>query len=426
MPDNQTKRPRLAPLTTNRQPYTAAMNEPQPPLFIFRHAVDFPSQQAYALQVALNVYALADAGAEVWLSFSHWTVRTIEEALAAFGLKPHPRIKMLRWPRFTRGLRAWTGPLFRWVIRRKLRKVAARRPVFYILDKGANFETILDLAKIRDALNARIVLESHVQQADYLTNKLEADGPKDEAEIAKWARVAELERRAVKAVDLLIGVSEALREKLCTSAGRTASSVVLRNGSIPSPVPDTPLSARRGVVYLGHPYRSKGVDDLIAAMARIPGVPLKVVGCRNQEDTDKVMGWATGQGVRDRVTVTGFMPNAQVFGELATARVGVVPLQHGDGSPMKAFEYLAAGLPVVATDVPANQEIIRESGGGTLVPPHNPEALATAIREVLENDAVAETYRASGMAWIRENTWQRRAERLIAELERVPAPGDKA
>jgi glycosyltransferase involved in cell wall biosynthesis len=401
------------------------MNQPQPPLFIFRHAVDFPSQQAYALQVALNVYALADAGAEVWLSFSHWTADTIEEALAEFGLKPHPRIKMLQWPRLTRGLRQWKGGLFRWMIKRKLRGVRARRPVFYILDKGANFETILDLAKIRDALNARIVLESHVQQADYYTSKAAADGPKDEAELGKWKRVADLEREAVKAVDLLVGVSEALREKLCQTAGRSAPSVVLRNGSIPSPVPDTPLRERRGVVYLGHPYRSKGVDDLIAAMARIPGVPLKVVGCRNQEDTDKVMAWATDHGVRDRVTVTGFMPNAQVFGELSTARVGVVPLQHGDGSPMKAFEYLAAGLAVVATDVPANQEIIRESGGGRLVPPHNPETLAAAIREVLENDSVAEAYRASGTAWIRENTWQRRAERLIAEVERIPAPGDK-
>jgi glycosyltransferase involved in cell wall biosynthesis len=401
------------------------MTQPQPPLFIFRHAVDFPSQQAYALQVALNVYALADAGAEVWLSFSHWTVGTIEEALAEFGLKPHPRIKMLPWPRMTRGLRQWKGGLFRWMIKHKLRGVRARRPVFYILDKGANFETILDLAKIRDALNARIVLESHVQQADYYTAKTAAEGPKDEAELGKWKRVADLEREAVKAVDLLVGVSEALREKLCQTAGRDAPSVVLRNGSIPSPVPDTPLRERRGVVYLGHPYRSKGVDDLIAAMARIPGVPLKVVGCRNQEDTDKVMSWATDHGVRDRVTVTGFMPNAQVFGELATARVGVVPLQHGDGSPMKAFEYLAAGLPVVATDVPANQEIIRESGGGRLVPPHNPETLASAIREVLENDSIAETYRASGTAWIRENTWQRRAERLIAEVERIPAPGDK-
>lgn len=396
------------------------MSSAGPPLIIMRHCVDFPSKQAYAVQMAMAAYGLADAGAEVWMSVGKITVDSPEQAWSTFGLDPHPRVKLLEWSRNPRGLRDWKGWLFRCVIRAKLRKYRRRRPVFYVLDKGVNFETILELAKVRKAINARIMLESHAHQADYLLERLdkaESEEAREEIRRGKWGKIAADESQAVRAVDLFVAVSEQLRERMCTAAERKGPSAVFRNGAITSPVPDVPLAEREGVVYVGHPFTIKGVDDLIAAMAQVPDTPLKIVGCRDDEEKEKVMGWAHDHGVADRVTITGFVPMMQVFEHLSRARVAVIPQKWGDGSPMKAFDYMTSGCPIVATRVPANIEIIEESGAGVLVPPQDPAAMAAQLRVLLNDDALAEKYRRSGMAWISQNTWKKRGERMLSLLE---------
>jgi glycosyltransferase involved in cell wall biosynthesis len=380
------------------------MADAPPPLIIFRHAVDYPSKQAHAVQMTHATRGLADAGAEVWMSVRKLTH---DQPWQQFGLPPHPGVKLLRWPRRPRGLRDWRGGLFRAYLKFK---VSGRKPVFYLRDKAENFETILELARVRDALGARIVLESHSCQADYV-DKAGTETERREAE-----RVAALEKQALNTVDLFIAVSEGLRARMCASSGRTGPSAVVRNGAEVASQPDTPLAQRRGVVYVGHIYASKGLQDLVAAMSHVPGETLKVVGCRDDAERETVMGWAREHAVAERVHITGFVPASEVAAHLAYARGAVISLKHGDGSPIKAFEYMAAGLPIVATDAPANVEIIEESGAGLLVPASKPEPMAAAIRELLVNDGLAEAHRRSGLQWIAENSWRKRGEKILRLL----------
>lgn len=386
------------------------MPDAGPPLIIFRHAVDYPNKQAHAVQITHATRGLADAGAEVWMSVRKLTVAQPELAWAHFGLEPHPGVKLLQWPRRPRGLRDWRGWLFRTFLKGK---VSGRKPVFYLRDKDANFETILELARIREATGARIVLESHSCQADYI------ETARTDIERAEARRVAALENAALNAVDLFVAVSEGMRARMCAASGRTGPSAVVRNGAELSTLPDVPMSQRSGVVYVGHIQGAKGLDDLLAAMARVPGETLKVVGCRDATERETVMGWARQHGVADRVTITGFVPASEVIAHMSKSRVAVIPLKHGDGSPIKAFEYMAAGLPIVATDAAANVEIINESGAGLLVPVSSAAPMAQAIRQLLENNELAETHRQNGLNWIAENSWQKRGEkilRLITEL----------
>lgn len=394
------------------------MSSAGPPLIIYRHGIDYPNKQAHAVQMTHAMRGLADAGAEVWLSVGKLTAPP-EKVWEFFGLEAHPGVKVLQWARKPRGLRDWKGGLFRAYLKRKLRKYRDRRIVFYLRDKDVNFETILELARVREALNAKIVLESHACHGDYLRERLEAakdDAEREAIRAGKYGRTAELELQAVRAVDLFVAVSDSLRKRLTEAAGREGPTAVVRNGAASSPVPDVPLGERAGVVYVGHAYAVKGLDDLVAAMAKLPGVPLKVVGCRDDEEKAKVMGWAREYGVEDRVTITGFVPAATVFEHMSRARVAVIPLKHGDGSPIKAFEYMAAGLPIVATDAPANVEIIKESGAGILVPARDAGAIANGIKQLLEDDTLAETHRRKGLEWIEQNNWKRRGEKILALL----------
>ena len=81
-------------------------------------------------------------------------------------------------------------------------------------------------------------------------------------------------------------------------------------------------------------------------------------------------------------------------------------------SPLKLFEYLALGKPIVASDLPALREVLRDQENAILVPPDRPLALAAALREVLDDPALAERLGRGARADAPQYSWDRRAWRL--------------
>ncbi len=82
-------------------------------------------------------------------------------------------------------------------------------------------------------------------------------------------------------------------------------------------------------------------------------------------------------------------------------------------SPMKLFMYMASGVPIVATDLPSVVDVVGKDMA-TIVPPDDPEALAFGIERALTKEADGKVTRAK--AWVSHHTWERRAERILAEL----------
>jgi glycosyltransferase involved in cell wall biosynthesis len=110
---------------------------------------------------------------------------------------------------------------------------------------------------------------------------------------------------------------------------------------------------------------------------------------------------------------------------MRAASVVAVPFLHTamterHTSPLKAFEALAAGRPIVATDLPSSREVLRHEGNALLVPPSDPGALAAALRRLLENRPLAE--RIARQAWddAPQWSWDSRAAKLRALLEALP------
>lgn len=89
-------------------------------------------------------------------------------------------------------------------------------------------------------------------------------------------------------------------------------------------------------------------------------------------------------------------------------------------SPLKLFEYMASGTPIVASDLPAFAEIVRHEESALLVPPGDADALAGALGRLRDDRALAERLSARASADVRQYTWRARAERLLASAE-VPA-----
>jgi glycosyltransferase involved in cell wall biosynthesis len=85
-------------------------------------------------------------------------------------------------------------------------------------------------------------------------------------------------------------------------------------------------------------------------------------------------------------------------------------------SPLKLFEYMASGRPLVASDLPALREVLRPDDNAVLVAPGSINALAAGIRRVLEDAAFGARLAATARRDAAEYTWDKRAERLEAAL----------
>ena len=118
-------------------------------------------------------------------------------------------------------------------------------------------------------------------------------------------------------------------------------------------------------------------------------------------------------GIRRRVTFTGKLSSEALRREYHSSQLTVVPsLYEGFGLP--AAESMACGTPVVATSAGALPEVVGEEGAGILVPPRNAQALAMAIRQVLEDGGRRERMAKVGRERV-ENlfSWRKVAERTV-------------
>jgi glycosyltransferase involved in cell wall biosynthesis len=87
-------------------------------------------------------------------------------------------------------------------------------------------------------------------------------------------------------------------------------------------------------------------------------------------------------------------------------------------SPLKLFEYMAAGAPIVAAELPSIREVIKHGDNGWLVAPDDPGALAAGIRHVLQNRDLASAMAAKAARDAKNYTWQSRAARIVEGVKR--------
>lgn len=137
------------------------------------------------------------------------------------------------------------------------------------------------------------------------------------------------------------------------------------------------------VVFLnvGRYVPPKSQLDLVDAMESLrterSDVHLFIVGGRGPMDTT-LRKRVTDRGLQEYVTITGRADD--IHGYYAAADV-FVSSSVGEGLPIVQLEAMAAGLPVIATDIPGVREVVLDGKTGTFVPPNTPESLATAMSE---------------------------------------------
>jgi glycosyltransferase involved in cell wall biosynthesis len=145
------------------------------------------------------------------------------------------------------------------------------------------------------------------------------------------------------------------------------------------------------VVYIGGLTPLRGARQMVQAMAALPedlAAKLLIVGELWPDGLDQEL---RRLATEERMELTGSLPRGRVGDVLGQARIGLVLFQpapnHVESQPNKLFEYMSAGIPVVASDFPLWREIVDGSGCGVLVDPTDSNAIADGIQYLLGNPA---------------------------------------
>jgi glycosyltransferase involved in cell wall biosynthesis len=170
------------------------------------------------------------------------------------------------------------------------------------------------------------------------------------------------------------------------------------------------------VIYSGHLYSWKGIDTLLDAATRLPHVHFRLLGGMAR-DVERVEKRVRELGLGN-VRLEGHVAHRRVPAYLAAADAlvlpnsGRVPISARHTSPLKAFEYMAAGRPIVASDLPSLREIFENEVNALLVPPDDGAALARGIARALSDGTLAARLAAEARRRVRSHTWRRRAEAI--------------
>jgi len=230
------------------------------------------------------------------------------------------------------------------------------------------------------------------------------------------------ERRVVSFADRIVCVSPRLADEFASRGVQPDKLSVVGNGHDPSrfaPVPDARTrlgldADKRYVGFVGSLSRWHGLDVILAAFDDVvvayPDTDLLVVGDgpRRQALTEK----AASAGLADHVEFVGSVPHDRVPAYMSAFDVGIA-LKHPaiPGSPLKLFEYLACGTPVLAT-ADDDFAFLADVEARCLVEYGDPESVSEGIVSLLSADP--DRLQRTARELSKEHTWERVAEDVLA------------
>jgi rhamnosyl/mannosyltransferase len=176
--------------------------------------------------------------------------------------------------------------------------------------------------------------------------------------------------------------------------------------------PDDPAP----LLFVGKPRVYKGLDDLMRALARLPGVRLDIVGEGPQ--TPQVRAWAEASGVADRVRFLGELANGDLAARYRGASLVVLPSNcRTETFGIVLIEAMACGCACLTTEVGTGTSwVVQDGVTGRVVPPCRPDRLAAALGEMLADPARLRQMGAAGRERVARLFTQ---EAMVAGVEQV-------
>ncbi len=167
----------------------------------------------------------------------------------------------------------------------------------------------------------------------------------------------------------------------------------------PSPEPEGPIR----IALAARMIREKGIPDLVAAARLLKGkAEFWLAGAPDLSNPNPVTE-AELKGWEAEGLIKWLGPVKDMAGLLRQVHIFTLPSTYREGLPKAVLEAMAAGRPVVATDIPGCREAVINGETGFLVPPHAPEALAEALGKLIADPSLRARFGAAGRERVEQN-----------------------
>jgi glycosyltransferase involved in cell wall biosynthesis len=255
--------------------------------------------------------------------------------------------------------------------------------------------------------------------------------------LLRW-RAKQMMQFNLNAADCIICVSDIGKKHLVNNLGIPASKVLVFPNGVdvdrfaPDAVARSSVRNQLGwannpiIVFVGNFYQWHDVTTLLNAFKHVvntnPETRLLLVGDGNTRQEMELFAEKLGLG--NFVKFVGLVPHDEVPMYMSAADVGVVPYPRLDReiwfSPLKLYEYMASGTPVVATSVGQITQVIDQKRNGLLVPPEDSNAMADALKLLLDDQALhqscASQAREEAVSQYSWDQYVSRLENVLSEL----------
>lgn len=239
---------------------------------------------------------------------------------------------------------------------------------------------------------------------------------------------AAYERHACRQFDAIVAATPFIRDKFLQI---NPNSIDVSNYPVPGEFDaEAPWSGKRQeVCYVGSLSAMRGIGEMVAAAQLLQSAARITVAGRFSEV--KLEHALSGLPGWQRLNRPGHLDRDGVRAVMAHAMAGLVTLHpepnYLDALPVKMFEYMAAGIPVIASDIPLWRGIIQNHQCGVCVDPRDPAAIAAAIDYFVRNPQIAQRMGRNGRrAVIERFNWPTEAEKLIGLYRTLQASiGDR-
>lgn len=364
----------------------------------------FPDYRARFIQIINTCHALAQKGITVKFITCLKKGYDKEKIFDFYGLTPCENLQIIKLPMLRREKDrylkiSWNGvfnfSLLAYLLLRKKEKSV----IFLRHLKLAKFLLIL-----RKIIKKPIIFEVH--EIFHLNDSLSS---------YKKAKLKRSEIKIYREVDTLICISNQLKDFLIKLIKVKKNKIfVVHDGFKKEWLEIKRDSNNSFICYTGSLYEWKGVDILISAMKFIPNEKLLIIGGGKRLEELKKL--AIKENVAERIKFIGSVPHQLIPEYLSKAKVAVLPnISEGPSkfsSPLKLFEYMAAGVPIVASDLPVFKEILRDNETGLFFEPGNPESLAKTIKKVLNSEELSKNLSINAKKMAENYTYEKRAEKI--------------
>lgn len=247
------------------------------------------------------------------------------------------------------------------------------------------------------------------------------------------SKIKEQEIATLHLSDAIICPSRVTRDYIASLGLNRKLVTVIPNGVSLSDFFASPLPGRDGrvpvLLYIGTLADWQGLDIIIKALPKIleqKAIQLQIVGRGRSRQRKMLAKQIRKLGVGEHVTILPAVPHHEIPALIANADVCVAPLGLNDRNvtqgacPIKVLEYMAAGRPLLASNMPIVRELVREDVDALLFSPNDPDDLARQTLTLLNDFDLSKRLAESASERVRTKfTWHESQKKLVKVYEKL-------